>query len=335
MRILVFEFVTGGGLIDQALPQSLLQEAYLMRNALIDDLLVIPNIELLVLHDKRTAMHQGNLQCLTLDQGMVLATYLQEIQSLYDAVWLIAPETEGILLQWCRFFNTQAKFLCTSSVVAVALCQDKLQTINCLSAAGIACVPTRAYVAPAQEQGHWVLKNNNSVGCDEVYLLRSAQDWHVILAQLKASNEYIIQPYIKGRAMSLSCLFYQGKAYFICCNEQHVQIEKQQFVLTACTVHVQAEQAQQYQQLCSSIAVAIPELFAYVGIDFIQTESGECLVLEINPRLTSSYAGIKSALGINIAAQVLRLANNEQPILTKSTEQSIRIDINNGTINAR
>jgi predicted ATP-grasp superfamily ATP-dependent carboligase len=144
-----------------------------------------------------------------------------------------------------------------------------------------------------------------------------------------------MQPYIKGKAMSLSCLFYYGEAYFICCNEQHVQIEQQQFVLTACTVHVQAEQAQQYQQLCSNIAAAIPELFGYVGIDFIQTDSGEYLILEINPRLTSSYAGIQAALGINIAAQVLRLANNEQPILIKRTERQIRIDMNNGTIDAR
>lgn len=104
MRILVFEFITGGGLIDQALPQSLLQEAYLMRNALIDDLLEIPNIELLVLHDKRTTMHNGDLQWLTIDQGVVLARYLQEMQSLYDAVWLIAPETDGILLQLVPVF---------------------------------------------------------------------------------------------------------------------------------------------------------------------------------------------------------------------------------------
>ncbi len=336
MRILIFEFVTGGGLIEQPLPPSLLQEAYLMRNALMDDLSAIPTVELLVLQDYRVAMpYYANLQCLRIEQGTVLTHYLHEVQDLYDAVWLIAPETEGILLAWCRFFSAQAKPLCTAAEVAVALCQDKLQTIQCLNQAGIACVPTQRYSTSVPAQGHWVLKNNHSVGCDEVYLLQSAQDWQTVSAQLKEGNDYIIQPYIVGQAMSLSCLFADGKAYFICCNEQHVQVEQRQFILHACTVHVQAERASAYQQLCAAIAAAMPDLFAYVGIDFMLTETGECLVLEINPRLTSSYAGIKAALGINVAAEVLRLMNNELPILTKTRERAVHIAINKGVPHAR
>ena len=37
MKILVFEYITGGGLNKQALPESLLQEGRLMLQALLDD----------------------------------------------------------------------------------------------------------------------------------------------------------------------------------------------------------------------------------------------------------------------------------------------------------
>jgi predicted ATP-grasp superfamily ATP-dependent carboligase len=48
-------------------------------------------------------------------------------------------------------------------------------------------------------------------------------------------------------------------------------------------------------------------LFGYVGVDLIATDSCP-VVLEINPRLTTSYVALKDALGANPAAQVLALA---------------------------
>ena len=53
MRILVFEFITGGGLNHKTLPQSLVQEGALMRLALLFDLDAISGIEIRVMHDQR------------------------------------------------------------------------------------------------------------------------------------------------------------------------------------------------------------------------------------------------------------------------------------------
>jgi len=46
-----------------------------------------------------------------------------------------------------------------------------------------------------------------------------------------------------------------------------------------------------------------------VGIDLIDTESGP-VVLEVNPRLTVSYAGLHSMLGFNPAGKVLALPDH-------------------------
>jgi len=323
MRLLVFEFITGGGLTDGPLAASLLQEGYLMRNALLDDLLSIKDLELLVLQDARLSIGAIDttikIQYWNIAQGEDLDSVLSARQAEYDSVWLIAPETEGILAYWCGFFSSQGKHLYTSAQAAVEICQDKLATIKLLQKAGIACVKSQFFdFSVSQPYQQSVIKVNNSVGCEQVYLLRSEQDWPKVLPKLQAGKSYIIQPYISGKNLSLSCLFFQGAAYFICCNLQHIRIEQQQFVLTACTVNIENKNMQKYQQLCQAIAEAIPGLSGYAGIDFIETETGENLVLEINPRLTTSYAGIKQALGINIAEWVINLPTKPPEILRTS-----------------
>ncbi|WP_256360467.1 hypothetical protein [Methylomonas koyamae] len=49
-------------------------------------------------------------------------------------------------------------------------------------------------------------------------------------------------------------------------------------------------------------------------------------MLEINPRLTSSYVGIGQATGINVAEQVLRLRQGE-PIAVPTRQQCVEVTI--------
>jgi predicted ATP-grasp superfamily ATP-dependent carboligase len=73
-------------------------------------------------------------------------------------------------------------------------------------------------------------------------------------------------------------------------------------------VAVNAEPAarQRYRGLASAIARALPGLWGYVGVDFIETENGP-VVVDINPRVTTSYAGLMPALGVNVAMRMLAL----------------------------
>jgi predicted ATP-grasp superfamily ATP-dependent carboligase len=52
------------------------------------------------------------------------------------------------------------------------------------------------------------------------------------------------------------------------------------------------------------------------------------LILEINPRLTSSYAGINEATGLNVAELVLAMLNKKIPIFKKTKNHPVLIDIN-------
>ena len=52
---------------------------------------------------------------------------------------------------------------------------------------------------------------------------------------------------------------------------------------------------------------AIPGLWGYVGVDLVIGDNGP-VVLEVNPRLTTSYIGLSRSIGHNVAELLLRLA---------------------------
>jgi predicted ATP-grasp superfamily ATP-dependent carboligase len=80
--------------------------------------------------------------------------------------------------------------------------------------------------------------------------------------------------------------------------------------------------------LITKIASALPELWGYVGIDLI--ENTQTWVLEINPRLTTSFVGIYDALGINIVEAVLQLLHGE-PIFNPACNKPIIVQANQET----
>ena len=74
---------------------------------------------------------------------------------------------------------------------------------------------------------------------------------------------------------------------------------------------------EQLETLAKNIAKTFPGLMAYVGVDLIQT-CDDYIVIDINPRLTSSYAGLSAVLGCNPAELCL------QSVINKSLTSNLR-----------
>jgi predicted ATP-grasp superfamily ATP-dependent carboligase len=221
-----------------------------------------------------------------------------------DAAWIIAPEFDGVLERFCRAVEDANKILLTSPAKAVALTANKFTTFQILHAAQIPTVPTEIFnpafhYDPTKE---WIIKPIDGVGAENTFLLTSQHDWSA-LPSLK--KNYLIQPHLHGEKTSLSCLFKNGEARLLCVNLQVFEIENQQYVLKNIEVNFKQDDGR-YQKLASQIAQAFPDLFGYVGIDLIENKAA-CFVLEINPRLTTSFVGIEKALGLNVAELVLAL----------------------------
>ncbi len=328
-RILVFEFITGGGLSEQTLPPSLANEGMLMLNALLRELAELPSIQLTVLQDVRCRQLQlpENAQVISVSNKQSINTLLATLIDKTDAVWLIAPEIDSILKNISQLVEEKSKILLNSSSKAVALCSDKLSTYKYLNQQGIAVVNTAQMDTFLDDfDKPWVVKLKEGAGCLDSYYIATENELKQLNTQLKQATDYIIQPYIKGEPLSLSCLFKQGRAWLLCCNRQQISIVQGQFQLSACEVNIVHDKQALFQQLIEKVAKAIPGLWGYVGIDIIQTESGKSLVLEINPRLTTSYVGIRPALGINVAKLIIEMID-DQPMIIKKLNKQITVSI--------
>lgn len=310
MRILAFEYITGGGLADGPLPGGLAREGELMLGALIRDLGEIPGVRPYVLRDVRLPEPDWLVADVTLIPVASAAQFARAWERACDgadAVWPVAPESGGILADLCQEVSARGKILLNSSAQAVRLTASKRLTSECLRAAGVAAVSTWTLKdAPADCPWPRVVKPDDGVGGENARLLNTPLEWEAWL-QERDAGDWVVQPYLSGAALSLSALFCRGEGRLLTINRQHIERTGSGFVLRGCRVGAEADTAGIYQNLMEQIARALPLLWGYAGVDFIRAESGP-VVLEINPRLTTSWAGLRDALGVNPAALVLELA---------------------------
>jgi len=326
LKILVFEYITGGGLAGEDLPIALAAEGRMMLQALLDDLKSLAGVELILPLDRRCIDFSlpANTRVVPIGVSDDIWRILPALIADVDMVWPVAPETGGVLENLARQVKTSGKAMLLSDPDAIALCGNKLETYRRLKVYGLPVVET----LPLSERSNssfntCVIKPIDGVGCEGSRII---DDLSAFQFTINDADAYVLQPFIEGQAISLSCLFKQGRAWLLCCNKQDIVIQDKQFVLRACLVNINHEGHGFYQSLLERVAQALPDLWGYIGIDLIETEEQGPLILEINPRLTTSFVGIKQATGINVTEQSLALLRGE-PDLTFSKQQAIKLII--------
>lgn len=315
MKLLVYEFITGGGLNGQVLPRSLAQEGDLMLQALLQDLSLLPEIEIVVFRDARLPppFYGENVHVLPVPEGSGMLELFVDWTGRCDAVWPIAPEIGGLLAALCECVQDAGKLLLTSPVAAVRIGGDKLRTFERLQRHAIPAVPTyRLAEHLPGRHSRWVVKVRDGAGCGDSTIIGSAEDYRRVKATLNEPGNFILQPFIDGEPASLSCLFKHGQAALLSYNRQQIVVRDAHFELQGCIVNAPCPDWERYRQLANRIAEALPELWGYAGADLLDTPDGP-LLLEINPRLTTSYAGLRHALQRNIAQYVVNLPYTALP----------------------
>lgn len=304
MRVFVYEDVTGGGFLNVALPAALAREGETMARALLADLVAIDGIEVFTSRDPRLSSLDLLVECVIAeDQECFERCALSA-----DAVWPIAPETGGRLEHLSRRVLALDRILLGSRPDAVRIAASKWRTSQALSAAQIRCIATFKLddVPDEPDDGDgWVVKPDDGAGCQETRLF-TTRDAAIGWARVHAADgDFVVQGFLPGEARSLSIICRDGAAAVLSCNRQRVAIRNGQIEFAGVEVDGIRDRGE-FADLASRIAAAIPGLWGYVGVDFVQTDQG-AIVLEINPRLTTSYAGLSAALGRNVAAVVLDL----------------------------
>ncbi len=243
-----------------------------------------------------------------------------------DAVWPIAPESGGVLERLCRLAVAHGKRLLGSTPQAVALAASKRATAAVLAAHGVAVLPTFLPEAlPQGSDGPWVAKPDDGAGCGDTRWFADPAALHAWLQQGGRHASHVVQPYWPGVPASLSMLCRDGQAWLLSCNRQDVRLHDGAFTFHGCVVGGMAARAGEFGVLATAVAAAMPGLAGHVGVDVIVGDHG-VRVLEVNPRLTTSYAGLHRALGVNPARLALDLLYNEHfPCLPATTCQVVPI----------
>jgi predicted ATP-grasp superfamily ATP-dependent carboligase len=328
LRIFVCEYVTGGGLCGQPLPASLSREGDMMLTALVKDLAALDGVEIVTTRDKRLpALRAPADVAMVSEPGELWPRWAELIRSA-DAVWPIAPESGGVLARVSELTVDARRNLLACDPQSVRLTSSKLATAQYLTKAGIPTVPT-APLGNGEAFGRasaWVVKPDDGAGAENTLLFDAAADLDRWMAANQGSH-MILQPYVSGPAASLSLLCRDGAAWLLTCNEQLIEITGNQFRYRGFVVAGREARRAEYQPIASAVAAAIPGLWGYVGVDLIDGPDGP-VVLEINPRLTTSYAGLRRAVGVNPAGLVLDLLNRKIPDIQRPLQVTPqRVDV--------
>lgn len=315
LKIFVCEFITGGGLYNAPLPPSLAKEGDAMLGALLGDLLQLPDVAITTTRDPRLPALDFPVRIEPAQEN--IWEHWSQCIAEADAVWPIAPESEGVLERISTMAAGRMMLGCAPE--AVRLAASKQATARRLEQAGITAVPTLLLSEFEPGPGSFVAKPDDGIGCEGCRVFDTAD---ALLNWMQGkSRTHVIQPWLAGEAASLSMICRNGRAQLLSCNRQLIEVADGEIHYHGSLLNDFARYWPEFDQLAGRVAKAIPGLAGYVGVD-VMVEQGGLTVLEINPRLTTSYAGMHRATGVNPAGLVLDLLYNDRMI------ESIRIQRN-------
>lgn len=308
MRIFAYEHIIGGGLMGRHDISALAPEGELMLRALVQDLTSIVGVEVTVMRDPRVTLDLPAVQHVPRSAQDLWPTFMRAVREA-DAVWLIAPEQDGVLERLTSAVVQAERTLLGSRVEAVHVTSSKLHTATVLAAAGVGTIPSfeREESLPGNVIPI-VVKPDDGAGCQETHLFTARAQLQGWLRE-HSGNAWVFQPFVHGEALSLSVLCCDQRARLLACNRQHVSISDGRFEFSGVSVNAVRDSDQRYTRVADAVIRALPGLWGYVGIDVIDTAHGP-VVVEVNPRLTTSYAGLRQALGLNVARLVLELPDS-------------------------
>jgi len=312
MHLFICEFITGGGLQDMELPDALVREGNMMLESVLIDLLDMGITDIITTRDDRLDALSLPVKQMVIE-GDIYSSW-QSCMNDADAVLIIAPESEDVLYNLTVMAEQSECYHLGCSSISVQSVSSKLRTANLLSKNKIPCIETsllKDKTNPESRNG-WVIKPDDGVGAEDCYFCADIK----ALDRLKTSictENFVIQKYVPGIPASLSMICYRGKAQLLACNKQIFSFNPNSSTgnggLKGLVVNGLTEQWSVFDTIAQDIARADKELWGYIGVDLIVTETGP-VVVEINPRLTTSYVGLRESLALNPAELILSIWQN-------------------------
>lgn len=282
----------------------------MMVRALARDLSQLPGVDVVVACDPAVSLGGIAGDVSTVDPARLWAGW-RELIARCDAVWPIAPETDGILEEVTALALRHGRPVLNSRRDALAIARSKHATAAHLARAGVPVAATAPLgeALPASEHG-WVVKPDDGAGAVDTHFVADRAALGRWQEQYRPTN-FVAQAFVPGPALSLSLLMQEGACWLLSCNVQRVGCDGGVLAYRGSVVGGAEARRSVLEPLAARVAAALPGLWGHVGIDVVDGPEGP-VVIEINPRLTTSYVGLAESLGLNPAGLVLSLL--ERPL---------------------
>lgn len=307
-RVFVYEYLSGGGLTggEDGDDEELLEQGIAMRDALVADLAGAPGIRLSAATTTAESMCAPNLQWVRPREGESPHDFVCRQAAAHDLCWVVAPETAGLLACMRKLVGSRRWVGCDS--VALRVAGSKLATLEHLDRHGIA-TPLR--FMGAGQASRWVVKPDDGAGGLHTRVHGTLEQAKADLRQrLRQQQAATLEPWVEGQALSLSLLCGAAGAELLSINAQHIAVGADDGALHFQGVRQGAialddARAPALRRLAQDAAQALPGLRGCVGLDLVWHAQRGPVLIEINPRLTTAFAGLSQRLGRRLALEAL------------------------------
>jgi predicted ATP-grasp superfamily ATP-dependent carboligase len=295
MRVFVYEYccAIGPGAEESDPARSLLGEGRAMRDAVAADFARIPGVEVTTLDgplaDEPASFRAAAASC--------------------DATLVIAPEFDDILASRCEWALAAGSRLLGPTRSATRLTSDKLELARHWRAAG---VPTpETWPLDAVLERSWrpiVSKPRFGAGSTGTILLRRPDDLNAwVFDPAGPEIESVVQEYVPGRAASVSFLVSPSQMVSLPPAFQVLSADGR-FRYQGGELPIRPDLAERAGALGRLAVDCLPGLAGYIGVDLVLGDAADGsrdVAIEINPRLTTSYVGLRQLADFNLAEVLL------------------------------
>ena len=315
MHFFLYEWSSGGGLVNEtgALPASLVREGVTMAGALAADLIRIPGSRVTALRDPRVvqlALH--GCEIVDVQSSASQREEFERLAAEADATLLIAPEFDGILLKAARRVVDCGGRLRSPSPEFIRLTADKHKTCERLAAAGVP-VPSGILLEPEQKLPAdfaypAVLKPVDGAGSQDTVLVAGSYDDPPPYAWPRR-----LERFMPGLAASVAFLCGPaGRVPLVPCKQRISEDGRLRY--RGGELPLTTGLGERAVALAERALAALPAAQGYVGVDLVlgrDPGGREDFVIEVNPRLTTSYVGLRAAAKTNLAEAMIRIADGD------------------------
>jgi predicted ATP-grasp superfamily ATP-dependent carboligase len=294
ITVLVYEYVTGGGLAGQELPRSWAAEGGAMRRAIARDFASVPGVSVVMMLDKRLPREEiPGVKVRMVEEGE--AGVLEVIAAQCDYSLLIAPETDGVLANLTEGVMRVGGRTIGSKARAIRMTGDKARLAHHFYGHEIPSPKTWMIgnlrrELPVDWEGPIVFKPRLGAGSVDTVIVHDRN--HPVWLTMR-KEQFIAQPYLPGRPMSASFLVdSSGIAKLLGVGSQRIKIDGDGKI------------SYRGGTILSGVTDCPKVVEGAINSvnDYLDDPNNGITVLEINPRPTTSYVGLATMLGPGMIA---------------------------------